>query len=364
MYIWYNHCNGLKRYDDGLKMRGVKIMEFKKTVKKILSALMAAAIVATTSVQVGEVSVSAASYSSTKLSAPANFKATATTSTSITLSWSKVSGADGYAIMYYNSSSKKYEDIFEDDYIITTNSIKITGLKSNTSYSLKVVALDKKGSKYYYQTYSKPLSVKTKSASSSATTTTSKLAAPTGLKCTAKSTNSVSIKWNAVKGAAGYRVYQYNEYTKSYFKRGDTSSNSVKITKLDSGKTYTFKIVTLKKSGNKYVEQNYIKGNFTTKLGSSKISLVGHELDDAVRLLESCGLKSKNIVYSDDIIVKNNWTVTAQQVKGDKIYLTCKRSGYLGILDAIEEFDAQTYQLADDINTIAGSVTEILEYFK
>lgn len=345
-------------------MRGEKNMEFKKTVKKILSALMAAAIVATTSVQVGEVSVSAASYSSTKLSAPANFKATATTSTSITLSWSKVSGADGYAIMYYNSSSKKYEDIFEDDYIIPTNSIKITGLKSNASYSLKVVALDKIGSKYYYQTYSKPLSVKTKSASSSATTTNTKLAAPTGLKCTEKTTDSLSIKWNAVKGAAGYRVYQYNVYTKSYSKLIDTSSNSVTITKLDSGTTYTFKIVTLKKSGNKYVEQDYIKGNFTTKLGGGKISLVGLKLDDAVRLLESCGLKRKNIVYSDKIVVKNNWTVTAQQVKGDKIYLECEKTEYFGIIDAIEEFDAQTNQLVDDINTIADSVTEILEYFK
>lgn len=339
-------------------------MEFKKTVKKILSALMAAAIVATTSVQVGEVSVSAASYSSTKLSAPANFKATATTSTSITLSWSKVSGADGYAIMYYNSSSKKYEDIFADDYIITTNSIKITGLKSNTSYSLKVVALDKKGSKYYYQTYSKPLSVKTKSASSGITST-SKLAAPSGFKCTANTTSSITLKWNAVKGAAAYRLYKYNEYLKSYQKVGDTTETSAKITGLKESKTYTIKIVTLKKSGNKYVEQNYTTANFMTKLG--KVNLVGTELDDAVRLLEGCGLTKKNIViYPSNVIVKNNWTVTAQSVdeKAGKIYLQCEKTGYFGIIDAAIESEADANQLADNINTFAKSVTEILQYFK
>lgn len=63
-----------------------------------------------------------------------NIKASGQTTTAITLSWSKATGATGYRIFKYNAKTKKYEAVK------TTSSLsyKVTGLASGTSYKFKV----------------------------------------------------------------------------------------------------------------------------------------------------------------------------------------------------------------------------------
>ncbi len=93
--------------------------------------------------------------------AVSDLKTTAQTSNSITLSWGKVTGATGYQVYKYNSSTKKYEKIKS----LTTNSYKATGLKDNATYKFKVRAYTKStdGTTLYGE-YSSVYSAKTKVA--------------------------------------------------------------------------------------------------------------------------------------------------------------------------------------------------------
>ena len=91
--------------------------------------------------------------------AVSGLKSTAQTTTSITLDWSKVTGATGYEVYKYNSSSKKYEKIKE----LTDLSYKATGLKEGTTYKFKVRAYTKAADgTNIYGAYSSVYSVKTK----------------------------------------------------------------------------------------------------------------------------------------------------------------------------------------------------------
>ena len=83
-----------------------------------------------------------------------------------------------------------------------------------------------------------------------------KLAAPTGVKAT-KTSNSVKLSWKAVSGAGGYRVYMYNASTKKYEKYKDVTGTTCTVKGLKASTTYKFKVATLK---------------FTTQSSSEKIS--------------------------------------------------------------------------------------------
>ncbi len=98
----------------------------------------------------------------------------------------------------------------------------------------------------------------------------SKLAAPKNL--SAEVTNKTAkITWKKVTGASAYRLYLYNASTKKFKKYKDVSGTTCKISGLSAGKTYQFKVVALKKSGGKYVEQTFTEAKkFTTKLSAPK----------------------------------------------------------------------------------------------
>lgn len=53
----------------------------------------------------------------------------------------------------------------------------------------------------------------------------------------------ITLKWNKVTGATGYRVYRYNNSTKKYTHIATvTNGTTYKVTKLSAGKAYKFKI--------------------------------------------------------------------------------------------------------------------------
>ena len=77
----------------------------------------------------------------------------------------------------------------------------------------------------------------------------SKLAAPTGLKATVSGTT-VKLSWNAVKGADGYRVYQFNSESGEYETLKNVAATSTSVKGLAKG-TYNFRIAAVVKSGSK-----------------------------------------------------------------------------------------------------------------
>lgn len=103
---------------------------------------------------------SAAYKDCTKPAQTKNLKA-ATKSSSVTLTWSKVSRAGGYQVYRYNSKTKKYEKIATIKGNATV-SYKNTGLKKGSTLKYKVRAYKTYNGTNYYGSYSDIVTVKVK----------------------------------------------------------------------------------------------------------------------------------------------------------------------------------------------------------
>ncbi|MCM1365264.1 MAG: fibronectin type III domain-containing protein [Faecalibacterium sp.] len=169
---------------------------------------------------------------STKVS---GVKITSTTSDTIKVSWSKVSGATGYKVYY--SDGKKWSSV-----TTTKTNVTISKLKANTAYQIKVVALKKSSA------------VTAESPASAIVKTTSKVAAPTSLKASKTAKNSITLSWKKVAGASGYDIYR-NGKKVGTVKSGSTVSFTDKGLKRRT--TYKYKVVAYKVVSKKNVYGNY-----------------------------------------------------------------------------------------------------------
>jgi len=88
-----------------------------------------------------------------------------------------------------------------------------------------------------------------------------------GLKADSKTKSSVTLKWNQVFNADGYRIYKYNSSTKKYVKVTDVKKSVQKYTvkKLSKGKNYTLAVKAYKKINGKTYWSEYTKLNVKTK---------------------------------------------------------------------------------------------------
>lgn len=149
-----------------------------------------------------------------------NFKVKSVGYNSITLSWSKVSGASGYEIQYLSGKTwKKYKTT-------TSTSLKASSLTLGKSYSFRIRA---------YRTVSKKAVYGSVSSAVKATTV---LAAPSSVVLKGISTSALKLAWSEVSGAKGYEVY--NPATKKWVSAG--TSRSLTIKSLKAGTKYAFKV--------------------------------------------------------------------------------------------------------------------------
>ena len=166
-----------------------------------------------------------------------SLKTTAQTTSTITLSWKKVSKATGYRVYIYNSSTKKYEYYGQTK----TNSITIKGLKASKQYKIKVRAYRTVNGTKYFGSYSSIL------------TTATKPSKVKNLTAKSQNTNSITLTWNKVTRATGYRVYMYNSSTGKYEYYGYSTTNSITVKGLKASKEYKFKVRAYKTAdGTKY----------------------------------------------------------------------------------------------------------------
>lgn len=77
-------------------------------------------------------------------------------------------------------------------------------------------------------------------------------AAPRNIKVAAKTTDSITLKWDKAEGADAYTVFIYNDSTKEYEKYKSLTAAQCKVTGLKKGAKYKFIIKSLKKDGEKY----------------------------------------------------------------------------------------------------------------
>ncbi len=157
------------------------------------------------------------------------------TTTTVTLSWQKVSGATGYKIYKYNPTKKNYVELK------TTKgtSYKVTKLKAGNDYKFAVKPYVEfaDGTVLWASSY-KSLSTATKPAAPS-------------LKVSSKSKGIANFSWSNVNGESGYQLY-YSTAKNGKYKSAKTYSANVckgSKSKLVSKKTYYFKVRAYKKIG-------------------------------------------------------------------------------------------------------------------
>lgn len=162
------------------------------------------------------------------------------TATTLTLEWAKVSGADGYEIFKYDTAKKKFVKVGSTT---TKRSIKLSKLKSGTTYEFKVRAYKKLNDCAIYGPYSEE----------KATTTVPAKAVISSVKAGSKS---ATVNWKAVTGASGYQVFYTTDKDFDYASKTtvkDAKATSKTIKNLKKGKKYYFKVKAYKVFGGKNV---------------------------------------------------------------------------------------------------------------
>lgn len=211
----------------------------------------------------------------TKLGTPSSLSASSTAKT-ITLTWSKVTGAEKYQLQQYTGGEwKTLTTTSSASFKITSKQIK--KIKAATKYKLAVRAMVKENGKWVYgerkeitkyTTPSTPTSVKV--SSSSITTTSAKLS------------------WKKVTGASSYEVYAY--IGSKWKKMGSTKKTAMTVKELPAGKKTKLKVRAVAKLGGETV-----KSSFSSEVTALTLVAKVTGLDTSLRKTTSISLKWKKV---------------------------------------------------------------------
>ncbi len=195
-----------------------------KTLRAILSAWLASIVV------IG--AAATPSHAAATLKAPTGLKATATTTTSVSLTWDSRGSGIRYRVSYATDASFSKPTYKRE----TSTRLSLTGLQPNTTYYVKVRVITPDGENL--SPYSKAITAKTKA-----------LAAPKGLRVTATSRTALAVNWTPVGGAQRYRIQYAKKSSMAGARYLRFSGDSAEVTKLSKGTTYYLKIRVITPTG-------------------------------------------------------------------------------------------------------------------
>lgn len=156
------------------------------------------------------------------------------TDTSYTLSWKKPSDAvNRYYLYRYNDKKGKYERIA----VTKKTSYTVNKLTPGTTQRYTVMAALSKDGK-----------VVSKSDRVCNFECSTSLPQVIKLKVESASETSLVLKWRKLDGATSYQVYRYNTKKKKFELYKEVTKNTVTVSKLSSGKEYTFRVRAMKKA--------------------------------------------------------------------------------------------------------------------
>ena len=178
-----------------------------------------------------------------------NFRCTARTTSSITLSWNRNTTATGYKLEQYKGG--KWVQVAQINSNSAT-SYKIMGLTAATAYSFRIRAYKTSGNATAHSGY----------------TNLSTLTSPTSVSnvvCAARSYNSITLSWSRNTTATGYKLEQYKGGKWVQVAQiNSNSATSYKIMGLTAATAYSFRIRAYKTSGNATAHSGYTNLNTLT----------------------------------------------------------------------------------------------------
>lgn len=270
-----------------------------------------------------------------------NLKATANTSTSITLEWDKVSGVRGYKIYSYNASQKKW--VHEKTTAKTTITVK--DLTPAKSYKFRVRAFKGDDTVTYGQ-YSAAFSTSTAPAQVK------------GLTASGNTTSSLTLSWTAVKRATGYRAYVYDTKTSTWKKMGATTATSCKVSGLTAGQQYKFKVNAYFNDGT-----NDFSGAYSSVLTSAAkpakvkgLTAIGTTQTTVTLTWNSVSGANKYQVYR---YVNNKWSRVSTTSKTSCTISADKNTVQYKVRAGISLSDTTVYGAFSDVIKAAASTTPL-----
>ena len=278
-------------------------------MKKVLSLVLAVLL-----------AFSVLAVSSAALDKVANLKAYDVDDDEVNLKWSTVAGADGYQVYVYNDATSKWKKLGNT----TKTFFEVENLLSAKAYKFRVRAYDKKTSGTEYSAYAN-IKVATEPDEVE------------NVRVSAKTKNSLTFKWNAVKGATMYQFYVYDTVQGKYIKKANTDKTTVKVTDLQKGRTYKFKVRAYYKVDSKKVYGEYsdvisAKTNGTAVTPSAGETFIGESKAVSVALSNA---------HVDESLAKN---------------LVCKLDVENGVKVYEVEFYFNGYEYEYDINAVTGEI--------
>lgn len=241
----------------------------------------------------------------------------------INLKWSKVSGADGYQVYVYNDTTGKWKKLAST----AKTNYEADDLLSAKVYKFRVRAYDKKASGTVFSSYE-------------TITAATEPDEVENLQVSAKTKNSVSLKWSPVKRATGYQVYIYSESKGKYVRKTAVTGTSAKITGRKEGTTYKFKVrAYFKADGKSYY------GEFSDVL-SVKTSGTSATANNSSEVISKA--KAESVALSHAGLAKS-------QVK----FFECKLDRENGIKVYEVEFNYGGYEYEYEVNAVTGKVISV-----
>ena len=284
-----------------------------KKTKKLLSVVLAALLV---------LSVFALPASAATLSKVTNLQAYNIDDDEVNLKWSKVSGADGYQVYVYNESAAKWNKL-----VSTAKTFyEVENLASAKVYKFRVRAYDKKASGTVFSDYV-TITVATEPDEVE------------NVKVSAKTNNSVTLSWKAVKGATGYQVYIYSASKGKYVRKTAVTGTSAKITGRKAGTEYKFKV------------RAYFKADGKSYYG---------EFSDVIKVKTSGAAAVTTTAVADVLIgYSKAESIALKHAKLEKNQVKFLQSSFdneKGVRVYEVEFDYGGYEYEYEIDAVSGAV--------
>lgn len=245
-------------------------------------------------------------YKSGKPDKPTGLAQKSGTDNSIGISWEQVSMADGYSVYVYSASG---DEIMNFDVEGTSASVDL--LEPGSTYTVKVKAFynDIDGSKTY-GSFSQGLKARTLPGVVS------------GIQTTASSLTDMTLSWDKLQGADGYRIRIYDKVTGSFDVIGSTSKNTYLVEGLAKGTKYSYTIQPFIKTaaGTKlygdvseeysdYTKMAQVKDLTLNTLATDKISVTWADMADISGYIVKVYNTSDELIQQDNV-ASNEYTIS------------------------------------------------------